>query len=93
MALEKKIELENGVTVNYHRIVSINKIINNSTIIEISSYTSKDKRIEEKDKVGNYTNIYINTTYINKEYNEKENIQDIYNYLKTTDNFSNAEDV
>lgn len=93
MALEKKIELENGVTVNYHRIVSINKIINNSTIIEISSYTSKDKRIEEKDKVGNYTNIYINTTYIDKEYNEKENIQDIYNYLKTTDNFSNAEDV
>lgn len=93
MALEKKIELENGVTVNYHRIVSINKIINNLTIIEISSYTSKDKRIEEKDKVGNYTNIYINTTYIDKEYNEKENIQDIYNYLKTTDDFLNAEDV
>ena len=26
MALKKEIELENGITTNYHRIVSINKI-------------------------------------------------------------------
>ena len=27
MALKKEIELENGITTNYHRIVSINKIV------------------------------------------------------------------
>ena len=49
MALNKKIELKNGVIVNYHRIVSINKITNNANIIEIASYTSKEKRDEEKE--------------------------------------------
>ena len=93
MALSKRIELENGIVTNYHRIVSLNKVTNNSTIIEVASYTSKNKREEEKDNVGKHTDIFINTTYLNKEYNEEESIQDIYDYLKTTDEFLNAEDI
>lgn len=48
MALQKEIELENGVTLNYHRITSLNKITNISNNIEISSYTNEKQRLKEK---------------------------------------------
>ena len=94
MALIKSIELENGMIVTYHRIVSINKITNKNLIIEVGSYINKMKRQEEieKEKTGEQMHVYIDTTYINKEYNENENIKDLYEYLKTTDKFENAED-
>lgn len=94
MALKKQIELDNGITVNYHRIVSINKITNNSNIIEIASYTSKEKRQKEIEAIqnGSEMNVFIETTYLNKEYNETDTIKDLYDYLKTTDKFKDAED-
>lgn len=92
MALIKKVELENGIVVNYHRIVSLNKITNVSNIIEIASYTDKEKRIEEIDDTTHTINIYINTDYINKDYNELETISDCYNFLKTTEKFKDAID-
>ena len=49
MALQKEIVLKNGVTTNYHRIVSLNLITNWSIIIEVRSYVSKDGReIEQR---------------------------------------------
>lgn len=48
MALSKKITLESGVAVNYHRVVSVNTITNHANVIELASYTSKAKRTEEK---------------------------------------------
>lgn len=98
MALQKQIELDNGVIVNYHRIVSINKITNNSTIIEVASYTSKEKRQEEIDYYAStdtdkVMNVFIDTTYINTDYDENKTIQDLYEFLKTTERFINAEDV
>ena len=48
MAIIKSIELENGITVSYHRVVSVNNITNVSSIIEVGSYTNKAKREEEK---------------------------------------------
>lgn len=47
MALQKQIELENGVVLNYHRITSLNKITNISNNIEISSYTNEHQREKE----------------------------------------------
>lgn len=100
MGLRKEIELPNGVVVNYHRIVSINKITNQSTIIEVGSYTSKEKRDEEaqalaegiENGVAVPVDIFIHTNYINKEYDETENIEDYYEYIKTLDKFKDAED-
>lgn len=100
MALKKDIELENGITLNYHRIVSINKITNNTIIIEVASYINEKKRQEEIEKQKESQekgeavpmNIFIDTTYINKEYSEKETIKDLYEYLKTTEKFKDAED-
>lgn len=48
MALEKKIELQNGVILNYHRIVALNKITNLTNIIEVNSYVNKEQRQKEK---------------------------------------------
>ena len=93
MALKKEIELESGITVNYHRIVSINKITNSAIIIEVGSYISEEKRKEEIEKQGQEMNIFIETMYLNKEYNETDTIQDLYDYLKTTEKFKDAEDV
>ena len=101
MALSKKITLENGVEVNYHRIVSINNIINEQTIIEVASYTSEEKRNEEKNalesgkKSGEAVpmNVFINTNYVSKEYSEKDTPEDCYKYLKTLDEFKNAKDI
>ena len=92
MGLKKQIELGNGIIVNYHRIVSINKITNSSNIIEVASYTSIDKRQEEIEKFGQEMNVFVNTTYINKEYNENDTIKDLYEYLKTTERFEGAID-
>ena len=115
MALQKEIELENGIVVSYHRITSSNKITNNNTIIEVASYINESKRQQEIDalntseietpitedqngetivqKTSISTNIFINTTFINKEYTEDETIKDLYDYLKTTEKFKGSVDV
>lgn len=62
MALQKEIELENGIVLNYHRITSLNKITNISNNIEVNSYISESQR--EKEKA--YQNIQI------KSANEEE---------------------
>ena len=101
MALKKEIELENGIIVNYHRIVSLSKITNQLNIKEEASNRSKEKREEEKEAIKKgqeageaiSTNIFIDTTYINKEYSEDEIIEDAYEYLKTTDKYKDAEDI
>nr|DAI63192.1 MAG TPA: hypothetical protein [Caudoviricetes sp.] len=48
MALQKEIELENGVILNYHRITNLSKITNISNLIEVSSYISEAQRKKEK---------------------------------------------
>lgn len=97
MALEKNITLENGITLNYHRIVSINKITNNSTIIEVASYINESERQKEINYYNSTEekemNVFIETNYIEKEYNETDTIGNLYSYLKTTKMFENSTDV
>lgn len=94
MALNKEIVLENGITVNYHRIVSVNNITNHVSVIEIASYTSAEKRKEEQTALANNQpmNVFISTEYLNKEYTPTLNVDTAYAYLKTLDKFSGAED-
>lgn len=94
MGLRKEITLDNGVIVNYHRIVSLNNITNVSTIIEVGSYTSEEKREEEKVAIQNAQSmdVFIDTEYINKDYTENMTIEQAYNYLKTLDKFKSSED-
>lgn len=92
MAIIKSITLNNGVTVNYHRVVSVNNITNNSSIIEVASYTSKEKRQEEKNKIltGKPMDIYIDTQYLNKEYSSNLTVESAYEYIKSLEVFKGA---
>lgn len=92
MAILKNITLENGVLVNYHRVVSVNNITNHTSIIEVASYTNKLKRKDEKTKLENrdQMNIFINTEYLSKPHNADLNVVTAYEYLKTFDKFSGS---
>ena len=94
MALLKQIELDSGIILNYHRIVSITKVTNHATILEIAGYTSKDKRDLEIQQLKNGEEVtaYIDTAFINVNYDEDTTIKDWYAYLKTTDEYKDAED-
>lgn len=94
MALIKGITLESGIIVNYHRIASVNNITNQSSIIEIQSYTNKTKRLEEKEALQNNQpmNIYIHTGYLNKEYTRTFDVNEAYEYLKTLEKFAGSTD-
>ena len=94
MAILKAIELENGVTVNYHRITSVNTITNHGSIIEVSSYTNEAKRNEEKDaQPGEQINVFINTNFINVEYDKNLNVDSAYDYIKKLPLFQGATDI
>lgn len=92
MAIIKEIVLDNGIAVNYHRVVSVNNITNHESIIEVASYTSKEKRLEEKEKLANNEemNVFIYTEYQSINYDPMLNVEGAYAYLKTTDKFKHA---
>lgn len=98
MALIKSIELDNGVSVNYHRIVSVNNVVNQASIIEVESYTSKQKRLEEIAYLENPDphkadmNVYNSTERIAIPYNANLTVDMAYEYLKSTEKYSNSED-
>lgn len=48
---------------------------------------------EEQDILNNGIDVYVNSTYYQLPYDENQTIEDVYNYLKTTDKFKGAEDV
>ena len=94
MGLIKEKILSNGIPVTYHRIVRIDNIINNKTIIEVASYINKEKRQEEIEALENgpSMDIFINASFYEKEYEEETSIKSCYEYLKTLEDFTDAED-
>ena len=68
-------------------------------MIEVSSYINEVQRQKEHDaiqqglKTGEAVemNVFIDTTFLNKDYVEDETIKDLYDYLKTTEKFKDAE--
>lgn len=95
MALYKEIDLDNGVTVRYHRVVSVNTITNVQNIIEVASYTSKEKRDEEKKSIetGGDSNVFIETTFVNADYDPNMTIINAYDYLKALPEYEGAIEV
>ena len=55
----------------------------------------KTKREQEMQQLENNEdiNVYIDTTFINVDYDEDSTINDWYTYLKTTEKYLDAEDV
>lgn len=94
MALIKQITLGSGIPVNYHRVVSINSIVNHETIIEVASYTCKEKRQEEKNalKENKPMDVYIFTNHLSVPYSKTMDVDEAYEYLKSREEFEGAED-
>lgn len=95
MALQKAIELDNGVIVNYHRIYAIEKRTNIAVWINIHSYINKAKRDEEKEAEDRGEQIFPfkNCFMIEAPYDENKEIEDYYTYLKTLEMFTGAKDI
>ena len=95
MALYKDVELQSGVTVSYHRVVSVSTVTNVQSTIEVASYTSRAKREEEAAAVGSGggMDVFIETTWYVAPYDETVSIEGAYSYIKSLEEFSGAEDV
>lgn len=84
MALTKEIELNNGVTTRYHRIVSVNTITNVQNLIEVASYASESKRHEELEAQidGKPMNVFVHTRFIKAPYDQNMTIESAYSWIK-----------
>lgn len=96
MALQKDIALDNGIVLNYHRVICITNITNQNTIIEVASYVNEEQRLKEQQWYENEDrgdmNVFINTSVHSKAYDKDLNVDKAYEYLKTLDKFEDAED-
>ena len=102
MAIKKQIVLDNGINMEYHRIVAVTTEINQRNTILIHSYLSDAGRQIEKDyAAGLYDNIplgemkwpYIKATYMNPNYDENMTVAKAYEWLKSQPEYEGAEDV
>lgn len=97
MALKKDITLDNGIVLNYHRVVSVNNITNQISNIEVASYINEEQREKEKawyeENKQTDMNIFINTCFYSKEYDKELNVDSAYDYLKTLKEFEGTEDI
>ena len=91
MGLKLRKQLDNGVSVNYHRIVRIQHEVNQETTVFVESYTSQAKR---KELLKSETpDVYIFELPISREYDDTLTVPQAYAWLKTLDDFAKAEDV
>lgn len=97
MALNKRIELANGVVVDYHRIVRFDTIVNVQNVIELASYPSRAKRDEEKTAVMSEDptmDVYIETSIFEIPYDPEMTPKLAYEWIKTNrPEFEDAIDV
>ena len=98
MALKKKIMMDNGIELEYHRIAMLNIEVNQQMTILVRSYPSESARDKEKDyESGKLTDTnalpYNVGTYLHFPYDKTMNIEKAYDFLKTQDRFKDAEDV
>lgn len=102
MALKKQITAPNGIVTEYHRIAMVKIDINQQNTILIHSYLSETGRQIEKDYAsGLYRDSdeglinwpYVDSRYINCEYDGNMTIEKAYDWLKTLPEFEGAENI
>ena len=94
MAIIKQIELDSGIVVNYHRIVTAVISVNNNITLEVASYINKSKREQEKKQIMNKETrtVFINTQFFSLDFDPDFSVTDAYNYLKNLEQFKGCED-
>lgn len=61
--------------------------------IQKKNYNEEELTEEEKALLNKGINVYVNTEFVQKEYNAQETIDEAYEYLKTLEKYEKAEDV
>lgn len=89
MALFKSIKQDDGVTTNYHRVISVSLWTNSHISIAVFSYVDEGSRNDKSIFGTPYTR---STTY-ELDYDENMTIVKAYEYLKTLPEFESAKDV
>ena len=96
MALLKTIIQPNGVPTEYHRVYTIENVVNDKTIIWVYSYVNENERERDKNK-PKYSirtgDVYIAISEEKIDYNDTLTVDDAYEYLKTLDKYAGAEDI
>lgn len=92
MAIKKEIKDNRGVTVSYHRVAKITSIVNYASMIEVSSYISKEDRELEQGNPS-FSNVYNSTIYYDIPYTDNLSVKGAYDYIKSLPEFEGAEDV
>ncbi len=90
MALYKEIRQNDGVRTTYHRIMFLQQTVNKQNSIAVLSYTDEEARKFEQD--SEYRPYRQSVTY-EVDYDPTMTIEKAYEYLKTLDEFSGAEDI
>ena len=91
MALKKDITLDNGITLTYHRVVSVNNVTNHRSIIDVASYINEEQREKEKDWDGKTDlHVYIVNKVYEKYYDENLNVVNAYDYLTTLEEYKDS---
>lgn len=95
MAIAKALELENGVVVGYHRVVSITTVVNLQTTVEVRSYTTAEKRAEEKEALagGDPASVYTKSKYHVLPYDGGMTVEGAYAAVKAMPEYEGASDV
>ena len=102
MAIKKQVTAANGIVTEYHRIALLSIDTNNQNTILVQSYLSEAGRQIEKDySDGKYNDVeagmmefpYVDSRYINTDYDPEMSITKAYKYLKTLPEYEGAEDV
>lgn len=91
MGLYKEIKQADGVTTNYHRIMSVTVTTNRQNSIAVFSYVDNDSRDAEKGDV--MAQPYIKAVTYETAYNPEMTVSTAYEYLKTLPQFEGAIDV
>lgn len=91
MAIKKEIKQADGVTTNYHRIMSVTITTNRQNSIAVFSYVDNESRDTEKGDV--MTQPYIKAVTYETDYAPSMDIATAYEYLKTLPQFEGAIDV
>ena len=98
MALLKKVIMDNGLPLEYHRIAMIKNEINQQTTILVHSYLNAEARQYEQDYAnglieGEPTFPYVDARYYNIEYDPEMTVVLAYKWIKDNiPEFNNAED-
>lgn len=88
MALEKDMELSNGVAVRYHRIVRVEVITNVQCTVEVASYPSGQARAKDDGE----HDVYLHTSLHVLPYDEALSVPAAYEALKTLPEYAGAVD-